>query len=99
MGQARCHSRKPQENALIVFAARRLTRLSPALIGFFAGRLNFSGSLLAERAFCFGRLPAAVWKGRGSRLPSASGAGLTHNEEHRLGRRSANAAVNKYNNH
>lgn len=98
LGQARCHSRKPAENALIVFAAQPLPRPQSALIGSFQECLNFKRSdWLRELSVL---VACQQSSGRGGE-PSAFRfwAGLTHNEEQRLGRRSTNAAVNKYNNH
>lgn len=98
LGQACCHSRKPPENALIVFAARRPTRLLHVLIG------SFQECLDLQRSYWLRELSVLVAchqpSGRGGE-PSAFRfwAGLTHNEEQRLERRSTNAAVNKYNNH
>lgn len=98
LGQARCHSRKPPENASIVFAAQCRARLLSGLIGRFQECLNLRASdWLRELSVL---VACQQPSGRGGE-PSAFRfwAGLTHNEEQRLGRRSANAAVNKYNNH
>lgn len=98
MGQACCHSRKPPENALIVFVARCLTCLQYVLIGSFQECLNLQLSYWLRELSVL--VACQQPSGRGGE-PSAFRfwAGLTHNEEQRLGRRSINAAVNKYNNH
>lgn len=98
MGQACCHSRKPPENALIVFVARCLTCLQCLLIGSFQECLNLQLSYWPRELSVL--VACQQPSGRGGE-PSAFRfwAGLTHNEEQRLGRRSINAAVNKYNNH
>lgn len=98
LGPARCHSREPPQISLIAFAAQGWARLYCVVIGSF------------QR---FSLFPLSHWLRELSVLvacqqPSGRGgessafrfwAGLTHNEEQRLGETLRNAAVNKYNNH